>query len=252
MQSIIQKYVTHSISSTINLPENVTEKKVSEIYLRAWSEGLKGITIYREGSRSGVLLDEKEKETRLATHVKQETPERPQTLAAEVIRFMNKNKRWIAVIGLNKGSPYEIFTGEDGPAFLIPHDITQGKVIKQKSGQGKTRYDFQFTDISGATQVREGLSNSFNPEYWNYARLISGILRQGMPLPQVVHLVETLHLESDQINTWKNGVARALRKFIPDGTPVTDHQCEVCGDKDGIIYEEGCLKCKSCGYSLCG
>ena len=252
MQSIIQKYVTHSISSTINLPADVPAEKVSEIYFRAWKEGLKGITIYREGSRSGVLIDEKEKESSLLATAPAAAPQRPQRLEAEVIRFMNKSKKWIAVIGLLNDRPYEIFTGEEGGDFLIPQDITKGQIIKNKASEGKSRYDFQYSDKSGKPQTWEGLSNAFNSEYWNYARLISGILRQGMPLPQVVHVIETLHLESDQINTWKNGVSRALRKFIPDGTPMTDHQCEVCGDKDGIIYEEGCLKCKSCGYSLCG
>jgi ribonucleoside-diphosphate reductase alpha chain len=252
MQSIIQKYVTHSISSTINLPADVPAEKVSEIYFRAWKEGLKGITIYREGSRSGVLIDNKEKEKTMLVKSPSDPHERPLVLEAEVIRFTNKNKKWIAVIGLLDARPYEIFTGEDGEAFSIPQDLIKGQVIKQKTAANKTRYDFQYLDKSGKQHHWEGLSNSFNPEYWNYAKLISGILRQGMQLPKVVHLVETLHLGSDQINTWKNGVARALRKFIPDGTPVTDHQCEVCGDKDGIIYEEGCLKCKSCGYSLCG
>ena len=259
MQHIIQKYVTHSISSTINLPADVSAEMVSEIYVLAWKNGLKGITIYREGSRSGVLVDNKENESNRSSVFTQSSDgkpdsasKRPASLEAEVIRFMNKNEKWIAFIGLLNGNPYEIFTGEESELFNIPKNIQKGWIIKKTFSAETSRYDFQFSDDQGKQITLEGLSNSFNPEYWNYAKLISGILRQGMPLPQVLHLVETLHLGSGHINTWRSGVARALRKFIPNGTPMTDHQCEVCGDKDGIIYEEGCLKCKSCGYSLCG
>jgi ribonucleoside-diphosphate reductase alpha chain len=252
LQSVVQKYVTHSISSTINLAATVSVEEVKEIYLYAWKKGLKGITVYREGSRSGVLIPEEEHQAGSGTFPETKSPKRPVRLEAEVIRFLNNDEKWIAVVGILEGKPYEIFTGKEDDSFSLPPGTEKGWVIKVKTTEGLTRYDFQFEPRAGKRETIEGLSRSFNKEYWNYAKLISGVLRQGMPLPQVLNLVETLNLYSDYINTWKSGVSRALRKFIPDGTSAADHTCAQCGDPDGIIYEEGCLKCKSCGYSLCG
>ncbi|MFI5149861.1 MAG: adenosylcobalamin-dependent ribonucleoside-diphosphate reductase [Bacteroidia bacterium] len=255
LQSIIQKYVTHSISSTINLPSGVTPEKTGEIYLEAWKQGLKGLTIYREGARNGVLIAEKENIAVLSKKESEpQAPARPAVLDAEVIRFLNGKEHWIAVIGLLKAKPYEIFTGKEDDSFRLPSYVLAGKVIKTKlpaSDPPENRYDFQYTTTEGQTVLLQGLSRSFNSEYWNYAKLISGVLRQGMALLQVLELVKTLHLYDDQINTWKSGVARALTKFIPSGTRA-GKSCPQCGDPDGIIYEEGCIKCISCGYSLCG
>ena len=254
LQAVVQKYTTHSISSTINLAENVSIETVGGIYLEAWKKGLKGITVYRDGSRSGVLIsnDEKKKENQPETVVENRAPERPQVLEAEVVRFTNGEEKWIAYVGLLNNKPYEIFTGKAGDAFSIPAWVERGWIIRNINGGGKSRYDFQFEDHEGYRVTIEGLSRSFNKEFWNYAKLLSGVLRHGMPLPQVVHLIENLNLYSDNINTWKTGVERALKKFIPDGTKAVDHKCSECGDHDGLIYEEGCLKCKSCGASKCG
>jgi len=254
LQSIIQKYVTHSISSTINLPSNVSVEKVGDIYVEAWKMGLKGITIYRDGARSGVLIAEDENEVPAST---EKQVHRPSSLQAEVIRFMNGKEHWIAVVGVMNGKPYEIFTGKEDDSFSLPPNVVSGQVIKHpvhSNGESlikEHRYDFQYKNGNGNELILEGLSRSFNSEYWNYAKLISGVLRQGMPIVKVLELVNTLHLYDDQINTWKSGVARALSKFIPNGTK-TGTTCPQCKDPDGIIYEEGCLKCKSCGYSLCG
>ncbi|GAB4209090.1 MAG: adenosylcobalamin-dependent ribonucleoside-diphosphate reductase [Bacteroidia bacterium] len=246
LQAIVQKYTTHSISSTINLPSDVSVEKVGEIYFKAWELGLKGITVYRDGSRTGVLVsnDDKKKETTTA-------PKRPKSLDAEIVRFQNQNEKWIAVVGLLNNRPYEIFTGKAEDAFILPNYVTRGKVIKTVTEDGQKRYDFQFVDKDGYKITIEGLSRSFDKEYWNYAKLISGVLRQGMPLPQVVELVESLNFYDDNINSWKYGVARALKKFIPDGTKA-DKVCPSCGDPEGLVYEEGCLKCKSCGSTKCG
>jgi ribonucleoside-diphosphate reductase alpha chain len=253
LQSIVQKYVTHSISSTINLPADVSEETVGKIYLQAWKKGLKGITVYRDGSRSGVLVADtpaKEKETNEI--VETTAPQRPPVLEADVIRFQNHNEKWIAVIGLLNNKPYEIFTGKTEDVFLLPSYVEKGWVIKSKNKEAKSRYDFQFFDKDGYKVTIEGLSRSFNKEYWNYAKLISGVLRHGMPLPQVVHLVENLNLYNENINTWRVGVERALKKFIPNGTHAVDRMCRDCGDPEGLYYEEGCLRCKSCGHSKCG
>jgi ribonucleoside-diphosphate reductase alpha chain len=253
LQSIVQKYVTHSISSTINLPADVSEEVVGNIYLEAWKKGLKGITVYRDGSRSGVLIandnNKKEKTTDIVETI---APVRPTTLEAEIIRFQNHNEKWIAVVGLLNNKPYEVFTGRTEDAFIIPTYVDRGWVIKSKTEDGKSRYDFQFFDKDGYKVTIEGLSRSFNKEYWNYAKLISGVLRHGMPLPQVVDLIENLNLYDDTINTWRSGVERALKKFIPNGTHAVDRSCRDCGDPQGLVYEEGCLKCKSCGQSKCG
>ncbi|MCX7729068.1 MAG: adenosylcobalamin-dependent ribonucleoside-diphosphate reductase [Bacteroidia bacterium] len=247
LQAIVQKYTTHSISSTINLPSDVSVEKVGDIYFKAWELGLKGITVYRDGSRSGVLIandDNKKKDSAFSI-------KRPKSLDAEIIRFQNQNEKWIAVVGILNNKPYEIFTGKSEDAFILPNYVTKGKVIKTITENGDKRYDFQYIDKDGYKVTIEGLSRSFDKEYWNYAKLISGILRQGMPLPQVVELVESLNFYDDNINSWKYGVARALKKFIPDGTKA-DKACIICGDPEGLVYEEGCLKCKSCGNTKCG
>lgn len=253
MQAIVQKYTSHSISSTINLPNGATTELVDNIYREAWKLGLKGITVYRDGSRNGVLIatDEK-KEKKSDSIIETKPPIRPATLEAEVMRFMNHNEKWIAVVGILQGRPYEVFTGKAEDSFSIPHWVEKGWVIKHKNGDGKKRYDFQYLDRDGYRVTIEGLSRSFNPEYWNYAKLISGVLRHGMPLPHVVDLIENMHFTSDNINSWRSGVERALKKFIPNGTLAADRKCSSCGDPDGLIYEEGCLKCKSCGHSKCG
>lgn len=254
LQAVVQKYTTHSISSTINLAHDVTEEQVGQIYLEAWHQGLKGITVYRDGSRAGVLISNEEKKKTVATDVlmENEAPKRPGVLEASVVRFQNADEKWIAYVGLLNNKPYEIFTGKAQDAFSIPAWVEKGWIIKTKNGGGKSRYDFQYMDSEGYRVTIEGLSRSFNKEFWNYAKLISGVLRHGMPLPQVVHLIEDLHLISENINTWKTGVERALKKFIPDGTLAVDRLCTECGDTEGLIYEEGCLKCKSCGHSKCG
>ena len=253
IQAKVQKYVTHSISSTINLPQDVSVEKVGEIYMEAWKRGLKGITVYRDGARSGVLIsnNEKKKET-IADIIETQAPKRPKMLEAEILRFTNDYEKWIAVVGLLNGKPYEIFTGRAEDSFVIPYWLEKGYIIKNKTEEGNTRYDFQYRDKDGYKVTIEGLSRSFNEEFWNYAKLISGVLRHGMPLPQVVDLISNLNLYSDNINTWKVGVERALKKFIPDGTQAANHLCPLCKDPDGLIYEEGCLKCKSCGHSKCG
>lgn len=247
LQAIVQKYTTHSISSTINLPSDTKEEKVGEIYLEAWKMGLKGITVYRDGSRTGVLIsDDESKKKENVTNIK-----RPKSLEAEIVRFQNQNEKWIAVVGILNNRPYEIFTGKSEDAFVLPNYVTKGWVIKSVNEDGSKRYDFQYLDKDGYKVTIEGLSRSFDKEYWNYAKLISGVLRQGMPLPQVVELVESLNFYDDNINSWKYGVARALKRFIPDGTKA-DKVCPSCGDPEGLVYEEGCLKCKSCGSTKCG
>lgn len=249
LQSIVQKYTTHSISSTINLPSDVSREKVGEIYLESWKHGLKGITVYRDGSRSGVLVSNTEKkESQESTGP---VIPRPDTLEARIIRFKNESENWIAVVGVLEGHPYEIFTGKAEDSFNLPEYVTRGSIVRSRSTD-KTRYDFQYTDSQGYKVTIEGLSRSFNKEFWNYAKLISGVLRHRMPLPYVVELVSNLNLDNDFINSWKNGVSRALKTFIPDGTVAVDKTCPDCGDTEGLIYEEGCLKCKSCGHSKCG
>jgi len=247
MQGRIQKWVDHSISVTINLPENVPKELVSELYITAWQSGCKGSTVYREGSRSGVLIANAKKEMK-------EKPRRPKELDAEVIRFRNENEEWIAFVGLKDGRPYEIFTGLADEEFLpIPKSITKGKIIKRKKeGDEPSQYDFEYTDKFGYKNVVGGLHHMFNKEFWNYAKLISGVLRNGMPIPDVVNLVSSLRLDSETINTWKKGVERALKKYIPNGTKAKPgKKCENCGSET-LIYQEGCLICTDCGYSKCG
>lgn len=247
IQALVQKYTTHSISSTINLPKEADEKLVGEIYMYAWKKGLKGITVYREGSRTGVLIAEDAEPLLIAEH---KAPKRPKELRCDIVRFSNKHEKWVAVVGLLNERPYEIFTGKNENPALLPDYVETGKVIKVTLPGNETRYDLQFINKEGRSETIEGLSNCFDPEYWNYAKLLSGVLRHGMPLLNVVHLIEDLKLYDESINTWKKGVERALRKYIPDGTSA-DKKCPNCGDPLGLIYEEGCLKCSNCGYSKC-
>ena len=254
MQAVVQKYVTHSISSTINLPNDVSLEKVSDIYMDSWKQGLKGITVYRDGSRSGVLVsaDEKQEDVHENTEFKEtKAPSRPKKLDAKVVRFQNNKEKWIAVVGLLNGRPYEIFTGKTEDVFNMPAAVEYGWVIKNKREDDSTQYDFQYEDKEGYKVTMGGLSRSFDKEFWNYAKLISGVLRHGMPLHYVVDLIGKMNLYDENINTWKSGVVRALKTFIVDGTKVNDQVCSECTD-GCIVYEEGCLKCINCGYSKCG
>jgi len=248
MQGRIQKWVDHSISVTVNIPENIPEEMVSDIYMTAWESGCKGMTIYREGSRAGVLVsNDKKKE-----NVFKETsaPPRPKILAADVLRFQNNYEKWVAVVGILDGRPYEIFTGK-ADDFYLPPAIEKGWVIKNKVKGEHSRYDFQFEDKQGYKITVEGLSRSFDRTYWNYARLISGLLRHGMPLAYVVNLVGNLNVEEDNINTWKNGVVRALKRYIQDNEKIKGKICPECGE-EALVYQDGCLTCSACGYSKCG
>ena len=255
MQGAIQKWVDHSISVTVNVPNDTKEELISTIYETAWQVGCKGMTVYRDGSRAGVLVNNESKDKKgkekTEEFVETKAPHRPLRLEAEIVRFQNEYEKWVAVVGILNGRPYEIFTGlaED---FWIPAWVQKGWIFKTRPDGVNSRYDFQFEDRQGYKITIEGLSRSFNKEYWNYAKLISGILRHGMPLPFVVNIISKLHFEVDSINTWKNGVERALKKFIPDGTKAAEHACPKCNDQNGLIYQEGCLVCKSCGYSKCG
>ena len=253
MQGAIQKWVDHSISVTVNVPEDTSVEMVKKIYETAWEVGCKGCTIYRDGSRSGVLVSESSKGDKAETGFRETMPpKRPEKLEAKVVRLKNAEEDWIAVIGLYDEHPYEIFTGRAVDTFLLPDYVTSGWVIKAKDEEGRNLYNFQFLDKDGYRVTIEGLSRSFNKEYWNYAKLISGVLRHGMPIVQVVDLVEGLNAEDDYINTWKNGIVRALKQFVPDGAKASNSECPSCHDHDGLIYKEGCLICKSCGYSHCG
>lgn len=256
LQGSVQKWIDHSISVTVNVPNDCPEDMVSKIYLRGWESGCKGITVYRDGSRSGVLIsnddEKKEEESEIINKFLETTaPKRPEKLEAEIIQFNNETEKWIAVIGLLDGRPYEIFTGGAEESFAILSQVSNGWVIKSKSDDGKTRYDFQYEDSHGYKTTIEGLSRTFNKEYWNYAKLISGVLRHGMPLSFVVDMVNNLHLNDETLNTWKKGVARSLKKFIPDGTKPAENVCPSCSEA-ALVYEEGCLNCKSCGHSKCG
>ncbi|MCK9290597.1 MAG: adenosylcobalamin-dependent ribonucleoside-diphosphate reductase [Bacteroidales bacterium] len=253
MQGDIQQWVDHSISVTVNIPNDTSQELVSQIYQTAWESGCKGVTIYRDGSRLGVLVSNDKKETTASdTEVFKETtaPPRPRIMESDVVRFQNNYEKWIAVVGKLNGKPYEIFTGK-ADDFYLPPWVENGWVIREKNKNEKSRYDFQFEDKQGYKITIEGLSRSFNKEFWNYAKLISGILRHGMPLPYVIELVQNLTLDEDNINTWKNGVVRALKRYIPDGTKITDKQCPECGDTTSLFYQDGCLTCQSCGYSKC-
>jgi ribonucleoside-diphosphate reductase alpha chain len=253
MQGAIQKWVDHSISVTVNLPNDTKEELIDELMVTAWRSGCKGITIYRDGSRDGVLIknEDKKKAGDDVIFAENHSPKRPERLEVEVMRFQNLHEKWIAVVGLLNGKPYEIFTGKAEETFLLPKYIDKGWVIKAKTDDGENRYDFQYIDRDGYKVTIEGLSRSFDKEYWNYAKLISGVLRHGMPLTYVVDMVSRLNYENEQINSWANGVTRALKKFIPDGTPAVKETCEGCGEHGGLSYREGCLICNNCGFSRC-
>ena len=248
MQGQIQKWVDHSISVTINLPEEATEELVGKLFFSAWESGCKGVTVYREGSRSGVLLSTKDKKKEGVFPTK-----RPEVLEADIVRFQNNKEKWIAFIGLIDGKPYEIFTGlaDDEDGILLPRSVTSGWIIKNHDENGVSRYDFQYRNNRGYKTTIEGLSFKFNPIFWNYAKLISSVLRHSMPIQKIVELITSLQFDVESINTWKNGVARALKKFIPNGTSCEDAKCEGCGS-DNVVYQEGCLICKDCGSSKCG
>ena len=252
MQGRIQKWVDHSISVTINLPNNVDEKLVNELYITAWKCGCKGCTVYRDGSRAGVLVSTDSKKENKADEMKPTITEvRPTILEADVVRFQNNKEKWVAFIGLLHGEPYEIFTGQqdDEDGIPLPKNVTHGIIIKHINEDGSKRYDFQFENKIGYKTTIEGLSERFNPEFWNYAKLISGVLRYKMPIEQVIKLISSLQLGSDNINTWKNGVERALKRYIKDGAQSAE-MCPNC--KSQLIFEEGCLHCPTCGYSKCG
>ncbi len=260
MQGRIQQWVDHSISVTINLPSDVSEELVNTLYIEAWKNGCKGCTVYRDGSRSGVLItdkpkkkDKKDEPATLQTTLPHQLISRPRELEAEVVRFQNNREKWIAFVGLKDGRPYEIFTGiaDDDEGIMVPKSVTQGKIIKNQDENGNRHYDFQFCNKKGFKVTIEGLDSKFNPEYWNYAKLISGVLRYGMPIEQVVHLVQGMSLNDESINTWKNGVERALKRYLPNGISASGQTCPSCG-QETLIYQEGCLICTSCGASKCG
>ena len=254
MQGRIQKWVDHSISVTINLPSDVNEDLINKLYIEAWKSGCKGCTVYRDGSRSGVLV--------AATPKSKEVPAckppvvvevRPKVLEADVVRFQNNKEKWVALVGLLDGRPYEIFTGlqDDDEGIFIPKSVTSGRIVKNVDENGNKRYDFQFENKRGYKMTIEGLSEKFNKEYWNYAKLISGVLRYRMPIEQVIKLVSSLQLDSENINTWKNGVERALKKYVQDGALAKGQKCPNCG-QETLVYQEGCLICTNCGTSRCG
>ena len=265
MQGSMQKWVDHSISVTVNVPKETTEELVSQIYMTAWESGCKGMTIYRDGSRDGVLVSKDEKKDGPSTgsgtskEAKESArpddiretaaPQRPKELECDVVRFQNNYEKWIAFVGKLHGKPYEIFLGKAEDFFLPPY-VEKGVIIKEKIKGETTRYDFRYNDKDGYEVLMQGLSRSFDKEYWNYAKLISGILRHGMPIQYVIELVQNLNVEEESINTWKNGIARALKKYVPDGVVDEKEKCPNCGEK--LVFEDGCKHCKSCGYSKCG
>ena len=258
MQGAIQKWVDHSISVTINLPNDVSEELVGKLYEEAWRCGCKGCTVYRDGSRTGVLegIKEKKKEDKKdeknCVCFDNKVRVRPAELECDVVRFQNNKDKWIAFVGLKDGVPYEIFTGlaDDEEGILLPKSVTKGKIIRVVQEDGTKRYDFQFVNSRGFKTTMEGLSYKFDKEFWNYAKLISGVLRYGMPIDQVIKMISTLQMDSESINSWKVGVERALKKYIQDGTVVQGQSCPNCGN--ALIFEEGCMHCRECGYSRCG
>ncbi|PWG04196.1 adenosylcobalamin-dependent ribonucleoside-diphosphate reductase [Polaribacter aquimarinus] len=252
MQGAIQKWVDHSISVTVNLPNDTTEELVGELYLKAWEVGCKGVTVYRDGSRSGVLIatDDIKKDKKNNTNFPKK---RPLELEADVVRFQNQKEKWIAFVGIFDDNPYEIFTGlvDDEDGILIPRSVEKGLIIKSRNEDGTSRYDFQYKNKRDYKTTIEGLSHKFNPEFWNYAKLISGTLRHGMPINKVIELIQSLQLDSESINTWKNGVQRALKRYVENGTKAKGQTCDNCNSSE-LIYQEGCLTCKDCGSSKCG
>ena len=257
MQGRMQKWVDHSISVTINLPSDATEELVDSLYVEAWKCGCKGCTVYRDGSRSGVLLSADKAKKKKEDCNCMERPiivaTRPRELEADVVKFQNNREKWIAFVGLLNGRPYEIFTGlaDDEEGIMLPKNVLKGSIIKSYDEDGKKHYDFQFKNKRGYKMTIEGLDGKFDPEFWNYAKLISGVLRYGMPIDQVIKLVQGMELNNESINTWKNGVERALKKYLPNGTEAKGQQCPNCG-LETLIYQEGCLICTNCGASRCG
>lgn len=263
MQGAIQKWVDHSISVTVNLPNSVDEALVNQLYQEAWRSGCKGCTIYRDGSRSGVMVSVSKKDGKKASAQPTEemppckhpevTEVRPKVLDCDVVRFQNNKEKWLAFVGLLDGYPYEIFTGlqDDDEGIMLPKSVVKGKIIKQVNEDGTKRYDFQFENKRGYKTTVEGLNEKFNPEYWNYAKLISGVLRYRMPIDHVIKLVGQLQLDDESINTWKNGVERALKKYVSNGTKAKGQKCPNCGGET-LVYQEGCLICTNCGASRCG
>ena len=252
MQGAIQKWVDHSISVTVNLPNDVSEELVADVYRTAWECGCKGVTVYRDGCRDGVLIDAKKKGDKKEQKCSPvSSHKRPTSIPADIVRFKNGSEDWIAFVGIQDGRPYEIFTGKiEEDAMYIPRKITSGWILKVREADGSKRYDFQYQDRYGYTNTIGGISRLFDEEFWNYAKLISGVLRHGMPIDKVVHLIDGLHLNSESINTWKNGVQRALKQYIADGTKAKS-KCPQCGQEE-MAYQNGCLTCMSCGYSKCG
>ena len=251
MQGAIQKWVDHSISVTVNLPNNVSEALVADVYRTAWECGCKGVTVYRDGCRDGVLIEKGAKSKRKCEEHPGQAPKRPKSIPADIVRFKNGSEDWIAFVGLQEGRPYEVFTGKiEEDAMYIPRKITKGFIIKVREEDGSKRYDFQYKDRYGYTNTIGGISRLFNEEFWNYAKLISGVLRHGMPIEKTVSLIESLHLDSESINTWKTGVCRAIKQYIADGTK-SKGKCPSCG-QENMAYQNGCLTCMSCGYSKCG
>ncbi len=251
MQGAIQKWVDHSISVTVNLPNNVSEALVADVYRTAWECGCKGVTVYRDGCRDGVLIEKGAKSKRKCEEHPGQAPKRPKSIPADIVRFKNGSEDWIAFVGLQEGRPYEVFTGKiEEDAMYIPRKITKGFIIKVREEDGSKRYDFQYKDRYGYTNTIGGISRLFNEEFWNYAKLISGVLRHGMPIEKTVSLIESLHLDNESINTWKTGVCRAIKQYIADGTK-SKGKCPSCG-QENMAYQNGCLTCMSCGYSKCG
>jgi ribonucleoside-diphosphate reductase alpha chain len=256
MQGRIQKWVDHSISVTINLPNDASEKLVNRLYIEAWKSGCKGCTVYRDGSRAGVLLSNDNKKKKSDNDC-MEPPvivaKRPRELEADVVKFQNNKEKWIAFVGILNSRPYEIFTGlaDDDEGIMLPKNVSKGKIIKSYDDDGNKHYDFQFKNKRNYKMTIEGLDGKFNPEFWNYAKLISGVLRYAMPIDQVIKLVQGLELSDESINTWKNGVERALKKYLPNGMEAKGDKCQNCG-LETLIYQESCLICTNCGASKCG